>query len=279
MTASALPKTPTMKLPLRESVSDSDNEAFIKQVSRLTLSQAVERVTVTERLSGREADARLRKYTVLLDFYPSAEYCTEYQVTLDRLHESLAFNFASRLKREIMEEMRLANRTVTQDLHVGQGLRVRGDDLAEDEDGQAGRRVRDDELDDDDGDAYQAKRQAQARQHEYEDDDNEDSGIADLEDHVEQRVAGDDEHDAMRIERAGEDADETMDVDATEKAQADARADLLRDQFILLAKYATSFSFDVHGGQSAQFDLEVSDDNFMSAESAVSDYCTEVAFG
>ena len=51
---------------------------------------------------------------------------------------------------------------------------------------------------------------------------------------------------------------EEMDVDATEKAQADVRADLLSETFKIAAKYATSFSFDVHGGKSAQFNLEVS---------------------
>ncbi len=254
MTASAKPNTPTMKLPLRETVTDSDNETFIKQVSRLTLSQVVERVTVTERLSGRAEDARLRKYTVLLDFYPPAEYRSEYEITSDQLQESLAFSFAEKLRKEIVAEMRTAQKTSTQDLHIGQGLRVRGNDLAEDEDGAVGRSGRDDELDDDDGDAYQAKRQAQARQHEYEADDDADSGIADLEDFVEQRLAEDEEEPGRRMNG---DAEE-MDVDATEKAQADVRADLLSETFKIAAKYATSFSFDVHGGKSAQFNLEVS---------------------
>jgi len=259
MTASANPKTPTMKLPLREGVSVSDSETFIKQVSRLNLSQVAERVTVTERLSGRSAEeSRLRRYTVLLEFYPPEEYRSEYEITSDQLHDSLAFSFALKLKKEIVEEMRTAQKTKTQDLQVGQGLRVRGNDLAEDEDGQAGRRGRDDELDDDDGDTYQAKRQAQARQHEYEEDDGADSGIADLEDYVEQHLAEDIE-DAAPKRTVKRDADEEMDVDATEKAQADARADLLSETFKLAVKYATSFSFDVLGGKSAQFDLEVSE--------------------
>ena len=244
-----------MKLPLHDGITDADTDKFIKQVSRLTLSQVVERVTVTERLSGLDGqDARLRKYTVLLGFYPPDEYRSEYGITSEMLHESLVFNFAGKLKREIQVDMRDAAKTAAQDLQIGVGLKVRGNDLAEDADGDRGRKGQDDELDDDDGDAYQAKRQAQARQHEYEEDDA-DSGVADLEDFVERQL---EEHDADGELLANGDPDEAMEVDATEKAEAEAKADVLSETFKAANKYATSFSFDLHGGHSAQFDLEVS---------------------
>ena len=243
MTASQNPTTPTMKLPLRESVSDADCEAFIKQVSRLSLSEVVERVVVTERLSARTStDARLRKYTVLLEFYPPEEYKSEYELTPAQLHEALAYNLSWRLKKELLSEMRMAKQTAAQDMAVGVGIKVRGGD-DEEQDETIPRRGRDDELEDDDGDAGQAKRHAQATQHEYEEDERSDDGIADMEDYVERNLENDDE-------------DEEMDVDPTEKAQADAKADLLADTFKAGSKYATSFSFDVHGGRSAQFDLE-----------------------
>jgi DNA-directed RNA polymerase I subunit RPA1 len=242
MTAAQKPATPTMKLPLRSTISDTDIEAFIKQVSRLTLSEVVERVTVTERLSGKSPEAnnsRFRRYSVLLEFYPQEEYTAEYEITPEQLHESLAFSFADRLKKEIQKELRLSMKTVQQDLSVGQGLRVRGEDVEEDEEG--GRRGRDDELEDDDEDAGQLKRVRQARQHEYEDDDAE-SVVVDLEDNVE-RLIEDDEEDME-------------DADPAAKASADAQADLLAETFKKAAKYATSFSFDGHYGKSAQFDLE-----------------------
>ena len=253
MTASAKPTTPTMKLPLRETVSDTDIEAFVKQVSRLTLSQVVQRVTVTERLSSRSStDARLRKYTVSLEFYPPEEYMPEYELTSDQLQEALAFNLSWRLKKEILNEMRIAAKTISQDMAVGVGLKVRDDDLEDDETDQAdsgARRGKDDELDDDDNDAGQAKRAAQAVQHEYEEDDRDHGDIADMEDYLERQLEEADDE--------GGD-DEAMDVDAGEKAAADAKADVLSETFKKASKYATSFSFDVHGGKSAQFDLEVS---------------------
>ncbi|ORY24297.1 putative DNA-directed RNA polymerase I 190 kDa polypeptide [Naematelia encephala] len=248
MTAAKFPMTPTMKLPLRETVTDIDTERFIKHVSKLTLSQVIERVTVTERLSGRDDnESRLRKYTVLLEFYPAEEYSSEYDITPEQLHESLAFSFAKNLKTEIQGELRMAQKTTAQDLNVGKGLTMRGGDIdGEDVEEDNRRRGRDDELDDDDLDAYQAKRQAQTRQHEYEVDEPEDTGVADLEDYVEQHMAED-----------ASDSGDEMEVDASAKAVADAKADLLVETFKKASKYTTEFSFDGHNGKSAQFDLEL----------------------
>ncbi|WVQ96644.1 hypothetical protein IAU59_003749 [Kwoniella sp. CBS 9459] len=252
MTASSKPITPTMKLPLREGVSDPDTETFIKQTSRLTLSEVVERVTVTERLSAKADDTngtRQRKYTVLLEFYPPEEYGPEYEITPEQLHESLAFSFAARLRKEIVGEMRNVAKSAQQDLQVGKGLKVKngGDDAADEEAEESGgavhRRGRDDELDNDDDDSYQLKRAAQGRQHEYEEDSNADSGIADLEDFVEKEMED-------MVE------DEGIVEDAAEKARKDEKADDLAELFKLASKYASTFSFDVHGGKSAQFDLE-----------------------
>lgn len=252
MTASKTPATPTMKLLLRDSTRDTDIEPFIKQVSRVTLSQVVERVTVTEQLAKGDG-ARQRKYTVLVELYPPSEYETEYEVSPTQVHESLAFNFSQQLTKEIKAEITRAIKSQEENLNVGQGkkMNLRGDADGEDEDNAASasgnrRKGRDDELDDDDGDAYQAKRQQQTRQLDYEDDDDNDSGIADYEDYVE-RGAG-----------ADVDADEeALDTDAMEKAKKDQAADLLSEAFRKWCKFATSFSFDTHGGRSAQFDLEV----------------------
>ncbi|KAL0255697.1 hypothetical protein I308_100504 [Cryptococcus tetragattii IND107] len=249
MTASSKPTTPTMKLPLREHISDKDIETFVKQVSRLTLSEVVERVTVTERLSSKssETDSRQRKYTVLLEFYPPEEYGTEYEITPEQLHESLAWNFAPRLKKEIQNEIRRVAKTKEQEAQVGKGRKVRagGEEVDEEEvdrETDVRRRGRDDELDNDDEDSYQLKRAAQAKQHEYEADSDADSGVADLEDFVEKELEEDDE--------------EAVEDDATEKAKKDQKADDWAELFKLASKYATTFSFDGHSGKSAQFDLE-----------------------
>ena len=260
MTASKTPATPTMKLLLRDSTRDTDIEPFIKQVSKVTLSQVVERVTVTEQLArGDSASGRQRKYTVLVELYPQAEYEGEYEVTPTQVHESLAFNFSQQLTKEIKLELARAIKSQEENMNMGQGkkMNLKGDvDNEADEDDpnakarENRRRGRDDELDDDDGDAYQAKRQQQTRQLDYEDDDDNDSGIADYEDYVERGVPTTAGGDA--------DGDEEVDGDAMEKAAKDQAADILSDAFRKWCKYATSFSFDNHSGRSAQFDLEVS---------------------
>lgn len=261
MTAAQNPATPTMKLPLRQEMTDADIEAFIKQVSRLTLSQVIERVTVTERLAPRSAadDRRQRKYTVLIEFYPAEEYCKEYEITPEQVHESLAFSFSRELHKQIAKELSTVRKTLDQDQAVGRGLKVRGNDLAEDEDGEVpedlGRRGRDDELDDDDEDSGQLKRARQSKQHEYEDDDppagsgGRADRLADLEDNIEQLVDSDDDDD--------EEDDEDMNgADPEAKALADKKAEALSEAFMLGCKRATEFSFDQHHGRSAQFDLE-----------------------
>jgi DNA-directed RNA polymerase I subunit RPA1 len=246
MTAARKPATPTMKLPLRDHITDEDIDMFCKQVTRLKLSEVVDKVTVTERLSGKMADAnnsRLRKYTVHIQFYPAKEYQDEYKITKEQLHESLATSFALRLKREIVAELRNSAKTKEQDQAVGKGLRMRSDDA--DESGPT-RRGRDDELDDgdDDEDSGQLKRARQRKQHEYDEDEGPASKVVDLEDYLENGSEGDDSE------------DEDMDANPTAKAAADTVADTLAEQFKQAAKFAHSFSFDQYKGESAEFELQ-----------------------
>ncbi|CAK9780803.1 beta and beta-prime subunits of DNA dependent RNA-polymerase [Cutaneotrichosporon oleaginosum] len=243
MTAARKPATPTMTLPLREHVEASDADAFVKHVSRLTLSEVVEKVTVTERLSGKSAEAnnsRVRKYTVLLDFYPPEEYTEEYKITVDQLHDALCTSFADRIKRQIVNQSRTAIKAQEQDKAVGKGLRLRA---GAEEEGEAPRRGKDDELDDDDDDedSGQLKRARQTRALEYEDDEAE-VGVQDLEDMIEGGAASDSD---------SEDEDE----DAAAKAAWNAAADVLSEQFKRASKFATDFHFDPKG-KSAQFELQ-----------------------
>lgn len=241
MTAARKPATPTMNLPLREHVESSDADTFVKHVSRLTLSEVVEKVTVTERLSGKNADAnnsRVRRYTVLLNFYPPEEYTEEYKITRDQLHDSLCTSFADRIKREIVGQLRTAIKAKEQDQAVGKGLRVRA---GADVESEAPRRGRDDELDDDDEDSGQLKRARQQKALEYEDDE-EDAGLKDLEDII--------EDDGSESESEDEEDDS-----AAAKAVSDALADRFAEQFKKASKYATDFNFDARG-KSAQFELQ-----------------------
>lgn len=246
MTAAQKPATPTMKLPLREEVEVAEVDSFVKQVSRLTLSEVIDRVVVTEQLTGKVAannDTRKRKYTVLLEFYPAQEYEEEYQITKAQLHESIVSSFALRLRKEIVNETRLMEKSRQQDETVGKGLKMKADEL----DGSGPvRRGRDNELDDDDEDAGQLKRAAQSKQHEYEDDEAANNAM-DLEDMIEAEAISEDE-----------DSDDEGATAAARTAHAatNARSDALADAFATASRFGENFSFDTKHGKSAQFELE-----------------------
>lgn len=246
MTAAQHPKTPTMKLPLRDDMDEQTIEHFMKDTGRLNLSQVVDKVTVTERLSGKTIDQvdRRRTYTVLLDFYPSEEYSKEYHITPKQLMESLPRSFAIFLNKEITKEFKDAGKALANDINsVGKGKAFRegADEVAEGEE----RAGRDEELDDD-GDAYELKRKFQSEQVATYESDVESDGDVDEEDRL-----------AAQIEQDSDVEDEVDDVEAAVKAKTDAYIEDVGEYFRLASKYATSFSFDINNGRSCQFDLEV----------------------
>lgn len=249
MTAAQKPKTPTMKLPLKDAMEEEDIDIFMKDTGRLNLSQVVDKVTVTERLSGKTIDQadRRRTYTVLLDFYPAEEYSKEYHITPRELMESLPSSFAVHLSKEITKEFKEAQKALTNDINsVGKGraFRESANEVAEGEE----RAGRDDALDDD-GDAYEMKRKSQSEQvATYESDVESEGGELDEEDRL-----------AARLEEDSDAEDEVEDEpEAVAKAKLDQHVEDVGDFFKSISKFATSFSFDLKHGRSCQFDLEVS---------------------
>jgi DNA-directed RNA polymerase I subunit RPA1 len=244
MTAAKKPKTPTMKLPISEAISDDAIDKFMKKTSRLNLSEVVERVTVTERLSAKTIEQidRRRTYTVLLEFYDKAEYLEEYHVTPKQIMESLPSSFAVHLQKEITKEFKAAAKALANDINsVGKGRAVRENaDQVNEDDERVGR---DEELDDD-GDAYEMKRKAQAEQ----------IATYDADERDEEDIL------AARMEEDSDDEDDgdTKVGDAVEKAKDEQRIEDVGEYFKLASKYATTFSFDLVHGRSCQFDLEVS---------------------
>jgi DNA-directed RNA polymerase I subunit RPA1 len=251
MTAAQKPKTPTMKLPLLDTITDEQIDKFLKNTSRLSLSQVVDKVTVTERLSGKTIEQvdRRRTYTVLVDFYPAEECLQEYNVTPKQIMESLPSSFAIHLQKEIAKEFKNTAKALANDINsVGKGRAVREAPNQVNEEGE--RAGRDEELDDD-GDAYEMKRKQQHEQVATYDSDEEDNDAElDEEDVLEARIEEDDDD---------EDSEESKEKTAAlEKAAEDAYAEDVGEYFKAASKYATTFEFDHRTGKSFQFDLEVS---------------------
>ena len=82
MTAAKEIATPTMTLRLGEGTSPEDAKQFAKGISKLSLAEVVDKVTVTERTEKGVAYAEAKKYEVRLDFFPKEEYEGTYAITV-----------------------------------------------------------------------------------------------------------------------------------------------------------------------------------------------------
>ncbi|KAK7060450.1 hypothetical protein VNI00_001215 [Paramarasmius palmivorus] len=188
MTASQKPKTPSMSMHVRAGTSSEDIEKFCKRASKLTLSQVVERVAVTEKLVSN-GDARRRLYTIEIFLFPREEYEAEYDTDPMEVLACFAVKFPLVLKKEMTAEMKRLDADMRNQIsQLGTGKKSKGNDDREDseDDAEEPRATRgDDEASEaGDGDADDAKRARQRKQQaSYESDDSDsDEEMAPFED-------------------------------------------------------------------------------------------------
>lgn len=105
MTASTKPKTPSMRITVRPGHSAEEVKKFCKAASRLTVSQVVESVAVTEKLVTEQGQ-RNKIFTVKINFFPEEEYRAEYDVTPAEIKKSFGMKFAQIMKKEIQIELK-----------------------------------------------------------------------------------------------------------------------------------------------------------------------------
>ena len=115
MTASTKISTPVMTLYLRPELTEQDREQFAKAISRLSLAEIIENVTVNERIGSGTSYASARIYDIRIDFYPADEYCHEYALSTRDVGSALEQKLAPRLQKVIRAELkrRGANRMWT----------------------------------------------------------------------------------------------------------------------------------------------------------------------
>ena len=185
MTASTKPKTPSMRVTVRPGRSAEEVKKFCKAASRLTLSQVVESVVVTEKLAAEQGQ-RNKVFTIKINFFPEEEYRAEYDVTPTEIKKSFGVKFAQVMKKEIQMELKKL------DADLKNQISALGKGRAEKEprsDGGTGEEAEDDEPaapgDDGasevgDGDADTAKRvRQQAEQVSYDSDEETDEELDD----------------------------------------------------------------------------------------------------
>ncbi|EMC95705.1 hypothetical protein BAUCODRAFT_34468 [Baudoinia panamericana UAMH 10762] len=98
MTAAKQNATPTMTLRLNEEIAVQEAKRFAKGISKLSMAEILDKVTVTEKTEKGVAYSEAKKYEVRLDFFPAAEYTKEYAITIDDVVATIEHRFLPRLQ-------------------------------------------------------------------------------------------------------------------------------------------------------------------------------------
>ena len=104
MTASANIATPTMTLTVLPERTEEEVEMFRKNISKLTLSELIDDVTITEKLTKVDGQTRSKTYLIKLNFFPKSEYQTEYSVSSEEVVHAVEKDFMKRLSKYIKSE-------------------------------------------------------------------------------------------------------------------------------------------------------------------------------
>ena len=232
MTASTKPKTPSMRITVRPGHSAEEIKRFCKAASRLTLSQVVESIVVTEKLAAEQGQ-RNKVFTIKIFFFPEEEYRAEYDVSPAEIKKSFGIKFAQAMKKEIQTELKkLAVDMKNQISALGKGRaekepRGGGGAVAEDaEDDEPAAPADDNASEVGDGDADTAKRvRQQVEQVSYESDEESDEEFDD---------------EAVEATHAEPEKKEMEGVEEKPKAKAPSSVE---QQFYLNFPAASSFKF------------------------------------
>ena len=104
MAASKKISTPTMTLHLIDELTEA-SERFAKGITRLTMAEVMDSVEVKEKIAKGTDRALAKVYTLRLNFYPAAEYCDTYAISikdvLDTIETRLVRLLSSQIKREM----------------------------------------------------------------------------------------------------------------------------------------------------------------------------------
>ncbi|GAA6049814.1 hypothetical protein JCM3770_002174 [Rhodotorula araucariae] len=270
MTASQDIKTPTMRLPILDAVSDSRLKTFCQSSTRLTLSQCVDTVIVEERLTPKTSEnnySRSKLYTVKLQLFPRADYEAEYSVSSEQILAGIARTFVPLLDKAIAKEVKQNDRESTREIaEVGQGKKVRKgakgkasgaeEDGAGEEDAGVVGRGDGEEID---GDADDERRGRQADDEQTYDDDDDDDEAADAEDELEAKFK--DAADGSSDDGESSDEDEDDDPEAVarrSKAESLERMKLYERRVPGSSRFINKLVFDKENGEFCEFDLEFS---------------------
>ncbi|TIC01852.1 beta and beta-prime subunits of DNA dependent RNA-polymerase [Wallemia mellicola] len=253
MTASAQIKTPTMKLPVFEHITEEEMKVFCKNLNKLTLAECVDDVRVIESLSSKTPEngfSRRKTYKVHLNLYDPNEYSKEYNVEPYDVCYAMK-KFTAILDKEITIELRKVTREQTGSAaNIGRGQRLREKPGENENNGDEDAPVKDAQKDDDnegdEGDAESRKRIEKTKEiASYSDDE------------------ASDEEDQKKDDDNADDSDKESDIQDDDERHRKHSKKLgeklseLEDKIVQDSHYMTKLDCDREGGY-VEFELEFS---------------------
>ena len=119
MTASANIMTPTMTLYLNAETTAEDGKTFAKGITKLTLAEVVESVSVDEKVGPGRGYDRARSYDIRIKFFPSLEYRETYAITIADVGKAIQQNFMPTLMKGIRKDLKGKGKTDMTETDIG----------------------------------------------------------------------------------------------------------------------------------------------------------------
>lgn len=248
MTASAAIKTPQMTLPILADVTDPQADTFCKSVTKVMLSEVVDRVEVTESTGFSEGSTGSRSYFINMKFFGSDEYGEEYDVSKEELQNVVAEKFLKSLEVAIVKEIKKQKKMASPEI----GVAVPRSQAAI-ASGEGGK------IDDEDNDEQESrKRTKQAVSYDDPDDD-------EVETMREAEKSSDEEVDS-EMDSDSSDSDDAEDVEEEKPLSNKTKSGLTKVQrdrqsaVVSSHRFVTKYNFDDEDGEWCQFTIELAAD-------------------
>ncbi|GMM51811.1 DNA-directed RNA polymerase I core subunit [Starmerella bacillaris] len=296
MTASANIKTPQMSLQLQQDISDAAADAFAKSITKIVLSQLIDKVIVKEKTSALNSKSTktARKYSVRIELYTKKEYEEEYDVSQHDIEQILSNKFLFMLEESIAKEVR-KQRRIDQSIVTQIGVAnksekagIKADSQVNDIDDSGDEDVNSDNEEEESNskDDVVASDKQEKEEAELGEEEEEDKEVEDIDLKKE-------ENETDESENSSENSDAEMDTDssvsdvevstpskpvvAATSNYASSTSSVQRQKAVLsMHRTISAFNFDDEDGQWCEFDLEFSGSKKLLMVNLIEDLCRKV---
>ncbi|CCJ29287.1 unnamed protein product [Pneumocystis jirovecii] len=116
LTAGLNIKTPTMTFRILDKISDYEAEMFAKNISKLILSDLVDKIIVTEYILVK---TRVKKYEIKILFFSKSEYKEEYNLTSFELKKVMKIYFLKELDKILKKVFKKNSKRINKENIIG----------------------------------------------------------------------------------------------------------------------------------------------------------------